>query len=368
VSNTKILLIVIKDADWFFSHRLPAAIEAQQRGYRVIVTVPLKNDDKRFAAHGFEVVSTTNNPVFFVYQLKKIIEEMKPSIVHIFCCQYVLLAGVLCRVIHYKSTVFTLAGLGFLFQPNNIKAKVLKWLSMPYLRYALSKASAKIIVQNADNARTLLTYKLCKAKQMRIIQGSGVDLNYFSASSMPKEPIKTVLMASRLLRSKGTIEFCQAAQLLKKQDIQAKFILAGGFYPKHPDALHPSDIEIYRQSETIEYVGQVKDMASLMRQAYMVVLPSYYPEGLPKVLLEAAASARPIVTTDHTGCRDIVDNGKEGLLVPIQNPEALAEAIKELLLDESKAAAMGKAGRERVEHGHDAQIIAKKTCDVYEEM
>jgi glycosyltransferase involved in cell wall biosynthesis len=367
VTSIKTLLIVIKDADWFFSHRLPAALEAQQRGYRVVVAVPLNKQDQRFAVHGFEVVSTTKKPILFVYQLKKVIEGLKPDIVHIFCCQYVLLAGVLCRVIGYKNMVFTFAGLGFLFQSKNKWAGLLRGLSIPYLRYALTQPTAKIIVQNADDARCLLKHKLCKAKQLRIIYGSGVDLKHFVATPMPKEPIKTVLMPSRLLRSKGVIEFCQAAQILKKQDIQAKFVLAGDFYPKHPDRLNPADIDVYRHSETIEYIGHVEDIASRMRQAYMVVLPSYYPEGLPKVLLEAAASARPIVTTDHTGCRDIVDNGKEGLLVPIQNPEALAKAIKELLLDTVKATAMGKAGRSRIEHGHDSQIIAKKTCDVYEE-
>ncbi|GFI11124.1 N,N'-diacetylbacillosaminyl-diphospho-undecaprenol alpha-1,3-N-acetylgalactosaminyltransferase [Lachnospiraceae bacterium] len=198
-----------------------------------------------------------------------------------------------------------------------------------------------------------------------LVPGSGVDLAFFNCSELVPLGKPVVLMASRLLSTKGVREFVKAENILRQRGFAAEFQLAGSPDLVNPASIKLAEIEAWRKNGHIKILGYCSDIRQLMSSAHIVCLPSYYPEGLPRVLCEAAASGRVVVTTDEPGCRDAIINGVTGLLVPSRNAEALADALQYLLLNPELIRKMGVAARQYAKTSFDLDAVINLHLSIY---
>jgi glycosyltransferase involved in cell wall biosynthesis len=222
--------------------------------------------------------------------------------------------------------------------------RALRWIAIGFYKIALAGPNTWVIFQNdADRARLLATGAVA-AERAVMIRGSGVDLASFKALPEPAgAPV--VCMAARLLAEKGVHDYVEAARIVRRDHPDVRFVLAGVPDPGNPSSVTDTDIERWRSEGVVELVGHRDDIQDLFASSHVVVLPTYYGEGLPKVLIEAAAAGRAIVTTDHPGSRDAIVPGETGLLVPPRDPAALARAIVSLTSAPGRRAEMGRRGR-----------------------
>lgn len=229
---------------------------------------------------------------------------------------------------------------------------------------ALSHSRIKVVFQNPDDRDAVCSFIDLPEVAIEMIRGSGVNLRAFASSPLP-EGVPLVLMASRLLKDKGVREFVEAARLLKSRGVMAHFCLVGDLDPANPSSWTQKELDDMVASGVVEYWGHRDDMASVLHQASMVILPSYR-EGLPKVLLEAAASGRPVVTCDVPGCRDAIEPESTGLLVPARDSVGLADAIQSLVGDYSLREKMGRAARRLAEESFSIEAVAERHLVIYE--
>lgn len=352
------LLYVINHVDWFWSHRLPLAKAAQDAGYDVHVAVHGASDP-RFAQHGFTSHELPEFPPAVSWRLCKLVRRLKPDLMHAITLKYSFLAGLATRHKPMRR-IFTIAGLGYLFADE---AGLLRLMVMPLLKYALGNAT--IIVQNPDDRDILM--KRGVIKSATLIRGSGVDISNYTPTKNNEETPPIVLMPTRLLRDKGVMVFAEAANILKARGVNARFQIAGGMEGHNPATLTESDMKSISANGAVEWLGRVNDMPALYARATVIAYPSWYREGVPKVLLESVAMGKAIVTTDHPGCREAVTHNVNGLLVPVKDANATANAIEKLLNDPALRQTMGAAGRKKAEEEFDVRRVVEKTLVVYAE-
>jgi glycosyltransferase involved in cell wall biosynthesis len=230
----------------------------------------------------------------------------------------------------------------------------------------LGLSNSRAVFQNEDDAAELVKAGVVSWERISIIRGTGVNTNIFAPPARKTEG-SLVVLAGRLLWDKGIEEFVTAARLLKANGIQSRFVLVGMVDRHNPAAIPEAQLRIWEAEGAIEWWGHREDMPSILGSADIVVLPSYR-EGLPKVLLEAAACARPVVATDVPGCREIVKDGVNGLLVPPKDSASLSRAIAKLLHDPGLRAQMGACGREIVLNEFSVDRIARQTLELYREL
>jgi len=233
-------------------------------------------------------------------------------------------------------------------------------------RVALGHRNLKVVFQNPDDRASLAKLAHLADSKVEMIRGSGVDLTQYNHTPLPPG-VPVVLLAARLLADKGVREFVQAARLLKQQGVSARFCLVGSVDPANPASLADAELTQWANEGVVELWGQRSDMPEVLGAAHLVVLPSYR-EGLPKVLLEAAACGRAVVTTDVPGCRDAIDPGVTGVLVPVRNAEALADAIEGLINAPVRCQAMGNAGRALAERAFDVRQVVAAHLRIYQEL
>jgi glycosyltransferase involved in cell wall biosynthesis len=234
-------------------------------------------------------------------------------------------------------------------------------------RFALGARNLKVIFQNKDDLQKLTRLCALPMAKTALIRGSGVDLAQYLPRAYPGgNPV--VIFAGRLLRDKGIPEFIDAARLLKKRGLPARFCLVGSPDTDNPNSCTEHELRGWQSEGVIEYWGHRNDMPNVISQAYCVVLPSYYGEGVPKILLEAAACGRAVVTTDWPGCRDAILPNVTGLCVPVRDNLALANAIARLLEDEELCQSMGREGRKLAEAEFGVSKVVEKHMQIYEQL
>jgi glycosyltransferase involved in cell wall biosynthesis len=369
-------LMFVVNVDWFFlSHRLPIALEAQRQGYQVHIATGLTDKLDELQRHGLVVHplaldrSSTGlgNAWRTIVELWKVFRTVRPDVVHLVTIKPVLLGGLVARLAGVPAVVVAVSGLGFVFMARGAKAAVRRWLVGALYRVALGHRNLKVIFQNPDDRASLTKLAHLPDSKIAMIRGSGVELTQYSGTPLPLG-VPVVLLAARLLADKGVREFVQAARLLKQQGVSARFCLVGSIDPANPASLADAELTQWASEGVVELWGQRSDMPRVLAAAQVVVLPSYYGEGLPKVLIEAAACGRAVVTTDHPGCRDAIDPGVTGLLVPVRNAEALADALKGLINDPARCQAMGNAGRALAESAFDVRQVVAAHLRIYQEL
>ena len=246
-------------------------------------------------------------------------------------------------------------GLGTAFLSGGLLEKIAELL----YRHAFRNLPV-IFFQNEEDRGLFISHRMVKPDQARLLPGSGIDLAHFAATSFPADDAAPIfLMVARLLRDKGVIEFIEAARQVKAQRPDVRFQLLGVAGSENRTAITAETVHTWAREGIVEYLGAMPDVRPAIASASCVVLPSYR-EGAPRTLIEAAAMARPLIATDISGCRAVVDHKKTGLLCKVKDAESLSGAITRFLeLDSGKQAAMGRAGRAKMEREYDQKIVVK---------
>jgi glycosyltransferase involved in cell wall biosynthesis len=296
--------------------------------------------------------------------LIRLYQRLRPTLVHHICLKPILYGGIAARMIGVPAVVNTLTGLGPLFSRRTGKVRVLRPIIMRGLRFCFFHKNHHVIVQNPDDQGWLIASGIVPGDRAVLIRGSGVDLSLFMPKPEP-DGLPMVLMASRLLWEKGVGEFVAAARVLRARGSRARFMLLGEPDHCHPSAVPLPMLEHWRDTGDVEWLGWRHDMPAWIAQSHIVCLPSYYGEGVPRILLEAAASGRPIVTTDFPGCREVVRHDQNSLLVPVRDVEALIAAIAQLIENAPLRAAMGTRGREIAVNEFSLEQVIDANLAVY---
>jgi len=372
----RVKLLFVINVDWFFvSHRLAIARYACKAGYEVHIATGITDQysllvDSALIVHPLNLHRSKSGVISVFQELLEIysvIRSVSPDVVHLVTIKPVLLGGIASRLAHVPAVVTAISGLGYTFVAKGVAAYLRKKLVSLLYRTALGNKKQTIIFQNNDDREQLSEVFHDIYKRSVIIPGSGVNLSKFICKPIPSG-IPIVMLASRLLKEKGVYEFVEAAKLVNHQERIARFVLVGDPDPLNPSTVQQSELDYWKDQQIIELIGWSNKMQDLISSATIVTLPSFYGEGLPKILIEAAACGRAVVTTDHPGCRDAIEENVTGLLVPIKDANALANAIRSLLNDPQRRAEMGRAGRKRAEEIFDVNMVVRKHMEIYQEL
>jgi glycosyltransferase involved in cell wall biosynthesis len=364
----KILYLVSED--WYFmSHRLPMARAAQKAGYEVHVATRVGEyadaiQREGFLLHPIHWRRGNMNPVRLlaaVLETRRIYKRVQPDLVHHVAVVPTLIGSVAALGLP-MARLNALAGLGFAFTSDKAKARIMRPVARHLLRWLLNRPNSTVLVQNPDDYA--VAAKLGVPEQsIALIAGSGVDVDALIPLPEPAGPF-TVGYVGRLLDDKGVRTLVRAHELLAQRGIAINTLLAGEPDPSNPASIPDHVLANWRRLPNVQLLGHVRDIRSVWTQAHVAVLPSRR-EGLPKSLLEAAACGRPLIATDVPGCREIARNGVNALLVPWDNPEAIAEAIERLMNNRDLRAQFGAAGRQIVVSEYSSRRIASDTAALY---
>jgi glycosyltransferase involved in cell wall biosynthesis len=368
------LLVVCNDLDFFLLHRLPETLGALREGYEVHVATPPGARAKEVQAHGLVhhalVLSRSGrNPLRELGSLLafyRLFRHVKPDLAYLMTVKPILYGGIAARLAGVKAIVAAVFGMGFLFTDDGLRTRLLRVVVKRLYRFALGHRNLRVIFQNPTDQALMIQHGAVARENTVLIKGSGVDLGSFSVSPEP-EGRPVVLMAARLLYDKGVVEYIDAVRELRRQGVDARFLLAGDRDDGNPSSITVRTLDAWRAKGEVEFLGFRKDMPTLLSAANVVVLPSYR-EGLPRVLEEAAACGRAVVTTDVPGCRDAIEPGLTGLLVPARNAAALARAIRQLLEDGALRRRMGASGRQLAERSYSVESIVSAHLALYREL
>ena len=368
---TKSIVFVVNDPIYFITHRLPIGFEMSEMGFEVHVVSPGERPNELiksgFRYHQVEMSRKGKNPLnelSVIWNLIKLFNKIKPKIVHLITIKPYLYGGIAARIANVPCVVSAVAGLGILFSQNSFKAKILRSALYPLYYFAFGHKNQTAIFQNADDLSLIVNWGVLNKKKSVLIRGSGVDLTKYAFHNEPGgAPVVT--FAARLLLDKGVGEFVKASAILKSRGVEAEFWLIGEPDPGNSNSVTTEQLALWQKTGLVRYLGHSSDIAHLFSQSNIVSLPSYYGEGLPKVLIEAAACGRSVVTSNHPGCRDAIEPNETGLLVPIKDSTALANSIEYLINNTDKRKAMGKAGRALAEKEFSIEKIVNKHINIY---
>ncbi len=256
-------------------------------------------------------------------------------------------------------SISTVTGLGYSFLSNGLVNKIAKKL----YQYAF-KSCSLIAFQNRDDRQLFTSLGLCPVEKTTLIKGSGINTSYFKPMERPDKAPFTFLFVGRLLYDKGVIELLEAAKILRTKKYPVNIWLVGAIDEGNPSAITPTILEEYTSNNTVTYLGSSSDVRSIMKDADVVVLPSYR-EGLPRVMLESLAMAKPIITTDVAGCREVIEpHDKNGFLIPVKDKNALADAMEKMYhLSVDQRATMGNIGRQMALDIFDEKAIIQRYLD-----
>lgn len=373
---SKTILFFVNDLGFLISHRAHVVLEAKKKGFKVKIGYGNLGGAKKsfFLNKSIECFHvpldrSSKNPfkeLWSIFKIWQIFHKLKPDIVHLITIKPYLYGGIAARLAKVPRVISAVAGLGILFNQNKLWNLCFQIILFPLFKLAFNHPNQKVIVQNRNDKKILINWINLDVKKILLFNGSGVDLSKYTKPKESKGPV-TVCFASRLLRDKGVYDFISAAKLIKKKGIAVKFLLAGDLDPGNSTSLSFKDLNKIKNEKNVKVLGFQKNVPSLYAESHIVCLPSFYGEGLPKTLIEAAAASRPIVTTDVPGCRDAIIHNKTGLLVPAKDPQKLAKALMSLIANRKKRIKMGKAGRKLAEKKFNIQRIIENHLKVYQE-
>lgn len=360
--NLKKIAIVTNSSWYAWNMRLNLGFALQEQGYEVVFICPHDKYSENIKEH-FNYVDVGLNPkgtkpiedLKIIYDYYKIYKYIKPDVV----LQYTIkpnIYGTIAAGLLNIPTINNITGLGIPFVKQNIITKIVKWL------YKVSqKKATKIFFQNHDDFKIFSDEGLVAQEKCDVLPGSGVDIETFKPLEKEDDGEFKFLVASRLLWEKGIQEFVDAAEIIKQKYPNVQFQILGHFDEQNPSAISKEQMNLWIKDGYINYLGSSDNVRIEISRADCVVLPSFYREGTPRILLESASMAKPIITTDNVGCRDVVDDGINGYLCEVRNVQDLASKMELMInLPDKDRETMGKAGRDKMIEEFSEEIVLNK--------
>jgi glycosyltransferase involved in cell wall biosynthesis/peptidoglycan/xylan/chitin deacetylase (PgdA/CDA1 family) len=301
-----------------------------------------------------------------ILALFRLYRRVRPNLVHHFRLKPVLYGSLAASLAGVPAVVNTVTGLGHVFTDPSERLALLRRLISMGCRRAFRHRHLRVVFQNPDDRAVFIRDGIIPADQTTIIKGSGVDVSVFTPSPEP-DGTPVVVLASRMLWDKGVAQFVEAAQILKAEGVKAVFALVGPPDPDNPASISWEQLLLWKESGNVEWWGLRKDMPELLAKSHIVCLPSYR-EGIPRILIEAAACGRPIITTDAPGCRELVRPGENGLIVPVQDTPALVSALRALIQNPEMRKAMGDFSRQLAVQEFDIELVIAQYRSIYHEL
>lgn len=367
----KILFLTTEDST-FWSHRLALARATREAGAEVVIMARWGEYCERLQKEGFRVIPwkvsrRSLNPFREFYsflQVLKVYREERPDLVHHVALKPIAYGGSAARLWRGIPAVNSVTGLGPVFIHSRPLMRAVRRCLTTALHWVFGASNCHVVFQNYDDRDLLVAQGTVPREKTVVVPGFGVDTENFVPLPEPGG-VPIVMLPSRMLWEKGIREFVEAAAALRQRGVAARMVLVGAPDPNNPGCIGRERLKEWEESGVVEWWGKRNNMPAVLGQAQVICLPSYR-EGVPKVLLEAAACARPIVTTNAPGCSLAVRQGENGFLVPVKDSEALAAAITDLLRDRALRKKMGAAGRARAVQEFSEQRIARQMLDVYQ--
>lgn len=375
------LLFVVNEAYFLLSHR-SEILQAAADEFEIHVAAPA---DHVWAPKHFDVSALTARGVQFhpirlsrrgqnpwrelttLWDLFRLFRGLEPDLVHLLTIKPNLYGGLVARFLGIPAVVFAVTGMGQIYVGRSLFARVRRKATDMVLRLVMAHGNAAVVVQNTADRDQLVQRKIVLADRILVMPGAGVDLEKFREQpELPGTPL--VILPGRLIWEKGVGEFAQAALQLKQEGIAARFALVGDTQPSNPRSVPAAQLEAWQAAGVVEWWGRRDDMDNVMAACHVVCLPSSYGEGVPKVILEAAAAGRPVVATDIGGCREVILENETGLLVPAGSATDLANALKKLVADPASRQAMGRRARRHAEGFFDVRQVVAKTLMLYRKL
>ncbi|NSW52388.1 MAG: glycosyltransferase family 4 protein [Anaerolineae bacterium] len=356
-------ILLFANASWnIYNYRMNLARSLNAAGHQVHFFSPHDEystliDTPEFQWHPIRLDRKGINPVrewASIRTIRRVYRDIQPDIVFHFTPKCVLYGSQAAKQLGIPHIINTITGLGYLFSDRMMHHPM--YSSLLKFLYRRALRGTRVVFQNPEDMAAFQRWQIVQEPQAHLVRGSGVDLDRFLITAETSQP-PIVVCPARLIREKGIDEFVAAARLLQERKVQARFVLVGRVDQGNPSAISSQVIQRWVREGVIEWWGWRNDMEKVYQDSSIVCLPTYYNEGTPKTLIEAAASGRPIVTCDIAGCRDIVEDGKNGYLVPIRNARAVADALQRLLENPEMRVQMGIHGRQLVKNGYRHQII-----------
>ncbi len=373
--NKKIAIVVHK-GNVFLSHRVNIAEKAIKEGYEVHVLTDaseaVAKEIKRKGIHFHQVpFSRTFRNIFFelktLIYLFNIIRKLKPNLVHNVTIKPIIYVNLICKILRHKKIINSISGLGYIFVNKNLKNTILKFFVLQLYKFFFKSENVRIILQNIEEKKYLEKHNIDYKGNLRLVPGAGVNMSkYIPSKSFENKNI--VVFAARMIREKGVEEVVNASEKLFKMNYNIKLILLGEVDEEYPTHIKKNLLKSWSKKNFIEWYGHVDNIIPFYQMATLVCMPSYYSEGVPKSLIEAAAIAKPIITTDMPGCRSIVKHNYNGLLVEPKNIASLVKSIKYLLDNPDICRTFGLNGRNYAKEMFDETKIVKLTLDIYNEI
>jgi len=376
-SSKRPRLLYLVTEDWYFcSHRLALGRAAVRAGYDVTVATRVGKHAPAITEAGMNVVALpwsrrSTHPwdeLRSLSSLYKLYRNLRPDLVHHVALKPVFYGSMVARIAGTRRVINAVAGFGYSFVASGVRAAAARRILDTTFRVLCNRPGARVLVQNPDDERVLVEDGMVAAGRVVVIPGSGVDTDRFAPDpdGTPDGRVRVTLV-SRMLWSKGVGEFVDAARVLRRRGIEFEAVLVGSPDPENPQAIPEETLRGWRDEGVVGWLGHDDDVPSVWARSHVAVLPSHR-EGLPKTLLEAAACGVPMVATDVPGCREVVVDGRNGLLVPARDASALADAIERLVSEPATRREMGRAARADAVAKFSEPVVIERMLALYRSM
>lgn len=375
ISNKKRIIYFV-NADWYFLlHWKDRALEAKKRGYDVVVVTNVDKKRSEIESLGLKVISISIwrswvsiiREIHTITSLFIIIKKYRPSIIHSVTIKPNIF-GLLIAWYYSIPIVCNISGLGILYTKSKKIYAVLRLLTEVGYKILSHITNSHLIFENNSDLNMFRTKTVVKKNNSSSIPGAGVDENLFQFTHEPQNAIITVLFASRMLRSKGVNTIIEASKILIENNVNSQIIFAGILDYDSPDSVNESILQEWASDGLIMWLGEVSNMPDLINRSNIVIMPTAYQEGIPRIIIEALACGRPVITTDVAGCNEIIDDGINGLIIPVNNPMALVEAIIKLVDQPELRRNMGINGRKLFLRKYSNKIVFNYTFHIYSKL
>lgn len=343
--------------------------DIQAKGYDVVVTGPNKEGVDKIEALGAKFIEVPvdkngTNPfadISYCLKLRKILKKEKADAILGYTIKPVIYGSIAGWLAGVKNRTAMVTGAGYLFASKSTKARLIQKVSFILYRIGLGVAH-KVIFQNIDDLNEFVEHKLVKREKCHVVNGSGVNMSKYTPAPYPEKP--SFFFLGRLVHSKGGLDFAEAAKIVKEQNPEARFMILGKPEKNLPDAILPEELMPYVDDGTIELFPETDDIPKYYAMTSVFVLPTAYREGTPRVILEAMASARAIITTNTPGCKETVIEGENGYFVPTHDPKALADKLMIYVDNAGRIEECGRKSLEICKSKYEVSIINRNMLEI----